>query len=470
MKKKFSFLFYDYETFGLHTRLDKIAQFACIRTDVNFNIISKPILIYCTPPLDYLPDPLSIFITKIIPQCTLKKGMNEFFFSKKIYEEFIKHNTCILGFNNINFDDEFTRNIFYRNLLDPYGWSYKNNNSRWDLINVLRACYVFRPNGIIWPKKKSGLISFKLEDIAKCNKIQHLHAHNALSDVYATIEIAKLIKNAQPNLFNFFFNHRTKKQLINLFYKYKYDPIFYVSNIFGSCNHNVSMIKMILCSTKNATFLICFDLKYDFSIFLKVFLRVKNFKLEIKKLFETGLIVIYLNKCPIFAPLNVLDNTSIKKLNINLQKCIKNFVLIDQYIYVFKEINNFLIQKKNWNFINNVDLKLYENFFNVSDQKKMEKIHNIYSQKCFIKNVYFQDYRLNDLFFRMKARNFFTHLTYSEKKKWYVYCKHVFSIKYIRIYKKKLNDIFCKNIMNNIDKKIYYKIYDYFLNLIKKFY
>lgn len=204
-KNQFTLLFYDYETFGTHTSLDKPAQFASIRTDENLNIIEEPKCFYCFPSDDYLPEPYSVLITKITPQYTFKYGTNEYEFSRKIYNILIQPNTCIVGYNNITFDDEITRNIFYRNFLDPYEWSWKNNNSRWDLLNIMRVCYLLRPNGIKWPKNNLGLPVFKLSDLTQENNIFHYNAHDATADVYATIELAKLVKTQQPKLFDFFF-------------------------------------------------------------------------------------------------------------------------------------------------------------------------------------------------------------------------------------------------------------------------
>ena len=72
---------------------------------------------------------------------------------------------CIVGYNNVRFDDEVTRNIFYRNFYDPYAWSWQHDNSRWDLLDVMRACYALRPEGIAWPENDEGLPSFRLEHL-----------------------------------------------------------------------------------------------------------------------------------------------------------------------------------------------------------------------------------------------------------------------------------------------------------------
>ena len=130
----------------------------------------------------------------------------------------------VIGFNNIRYDDEMTRYTFYRNFIDPYEYSWKNGNSRWDLLDLVCACYALRPDGIEWPLDNEGMLSFRLEKLTEANGIEHTNAHDAMSDVYATIEIAKLIKQKQPKLFQYFFENRGKKEIEKLINTAKMTP------------------------------------------------------------------------------------------------------------------------------------------------------------------------------------------------------------------------------------------------------
>ncbi|HFI2183085.1 TPA: exodeoxyribonuclease I, partial [Enterobacter roggenkampii] len=149
------------------------AQFAAIRTDDEFNIIGEPEVFYCKPADDYLPQPGAVMVTGITPQEAREKGVNEAEFARRIHDLFTVPNTCVVGYNNIRFDDEVTRNIFYRNFYDPYAWSWQNRNSRWDLLDIMRACYALRPEGINWPENEEGLTSFRLEHLTRANGIEH---------------------------------------------------------------------------------------------------------------------------------------------------------------------------------------------------------------------------------------------------------------------------------------------------------
>lgn len=200
-----TFFWHDYETFGAQPRYDRPAQFAGIRTDDQLNEIGEPVMWYCQPANDYLPDPQACLITGITPQRALEEGIPEHEFSALIEGELAQPGTVGVGYNTIRFDDEITRFMFWRNLTDPYAREWQNGCGRWDLLDVVRMVYALRPDGIQWPSKEDGTPSFKLEDLARANGLLHEQAHDALSDVRATIALAKLIRDRQPRLFDFAF-------------------------------------------------------------------------------------------------------------------------------------------------------------------------------------------------------------------------------------------------------------------------
>jgi len=227
-----SFYWYDYEAFGIDPRVDRISQFAGIRTDMDFNIIDEPIDILCKATDDILPNPDASLITGITPQDTLKTGLLETEFIERVLQEFSRPNTCVIGFNNIRFDDEFTRYTLYRNFFDPYSREWQNGCSRWDIIDLVRITRALRPEGINWPVDDNGIASNRLELITKENGISHEAAHDALSDVHATIAVAKLIKDKQPKLFNFVFEHKNKQKLSQLLNLQNPQPVLHTSGMY----------------------------------------------------------------------------------------------------------------------------------------------------------------------------------------------------------------------------------------------
>ena len=208
-----TFLWHDYETFGVQPRRDRPAQFAAIRTDAELNEIGEPIMLYCQPAPDFLPDPQSCLITGITPQECLDKGLPEYQFAARIEQALSAPGTVGVGYNTIRFDDEITRFMFWRNLIDPYAREWQNDCGRWDLLDVVRTAYALRPDGIQWPTKADGSASFKLADLAAANGLAHEAAHDALSDVRATLALARLVRDHQPRLFEFCLGLRKKERV-----------------------------------------------------------------------------------------------------------------------------------------------------------------------------------------------------------------------------------------------------------------
>ena len=207
-----SYFWHDYETFGANPRLDRPAQFAGIRTDTNFEAIGEPVDFYCEPIEDLLPQPEACLITGITPQIAQERGLPEPEFIKRVLAELGAPKTCAVGYNSLRFDDEVTRHAAWRNFHDPYAREWQQGCSRWDLIDTVRMTYALRPDGINWPQRADGKPSFRLEDLAKANGLLHEQAHDALSDVRATIALAKLIRSAQPKLFDWAINHVTSNR------------------------------------------------------------------------------------------------------------------------------------------------------------------------------------------------------------------------------------------------------------------
>ena len=145
-----TFLWHDYETFGATPRRDRPAQFAAIRTDAELNQLGEPLMLYCQPAPDFLPDPEACLITGITPQQCLEQGVPEYQFAATIEQAFALPGTIGVGYNTIRFDDEVTRFMFWRNLIDPYAREWQNECGRWDLLDVVRTAYALRPEGIQW--------------------------------------------------------------------------------------------------------------------------------------------------------------------------------------------------------------------------------------------------------------------------------------------------------------------------------
>ncbi|WP_244267491.1 exodeoxyribonuclease I, partial [Sodalis-like endosymbiont of Proechinophthirus fluctus] len=307
-----TFLVHDYETFGKHPSLDRPAQFAGIRTDSQFETIGEPEVFFCRPADDYLPEPEAVLITTITPQQALRDGVSEAEFARRIHQLFSAPGTCILGYNNVRFDDEVSRNLFYRNFYDPYDWSWQQGNSRWDLLDVVRACHALRPDGIEWPLNDEGLPSFRLEHLTCANGIEHTKAHDAMADVYATLAMAKLMRKAQPKLFDYLYRHRGKHQLKTLVDIATMKPLVHISGIFGAARGNTAWIAPLAWHPDNPSALIVCDLSGDMQVLEDLdndALRTRLYTRRdaLGKDSAVPLKLVHLNKCPVLVPANTLQ-------------------------------------------------------------------------------------------------------------------------------------------------------------------
>ena len=172
-----SFFWYDLETSGLNPRAQRIMQFAGQRTDMGLKPIGEPVNVLIKLSDDILPDPDAIFVTGITPQSTVQDGITEVEFLKLFYEQVATPGTIFVGYNTIRFDDEFMRFLHYRNFYDAYEWQWRDNRSRWDLLDVVRMTRALRPDGIQWPIV-DGKATNRLELITKLNGVSHEHAHD----------------------------------------------------------------------------------------------------------------------------------------------------------------------------------------------------------------------------------------------------------------------------------------------------
>lgn len=440
-----SFYFHDYESFGINPALDRPCQFAGVRTDYDLNIIDKPLIIYCQPAADYLPNPEAVLITSITPQEALQKGVCEAEFAKHIHQMFSEPNTCILGYNNIRFDDEVTRNILYRNFYDPYEYSFKNGNSRWDLLDVVRACYALRPEGINWPTNNDGLPSFRLEHLTKANNIDHEDAHDAMSDVYATIAIAKLIKEKQPKLFDYFFSLRNKNNVIELIDIVNMIPIIHVSGMLGAYRGNTSLVCPIIWHpTQRNSAVVCdlagdVDLLIDLSVNdIKERLYTKNEDLDENES-RIPIKLIHTNKCPIVAPEKSLLPENAYRLYIDIEKCHANLAKLRQHQKVLQQkMMDLFSFEQGYPIHSDVDAQIYNSFLNQKDKLLCNAIRNTTPDALDLLSLQFTDSRFTTLFFRYKARNYPQSLGELELIRWKEHCQDKLSSPVIQDYLSRL--------------------------------
>ncbi|WP_284973143.1 exodeoxyribonuclease I [Atlantibacter hermannii] len=442
-----TFLFHDYETFGTRPALDRPAQFAAIRTDLDFNIIGEPEVFYCKPADDYLPQPEAVLITGITPQIAAARGTSEAEFAKRIHDLFTVPNTCVVGYNNVRFDDEVTRNIFYRNFYDPYAWSWQNNNSRWDLLDVMRACYALRPEGINWPENDDGLPSFRLEHLTVANGIEHANAHDAMADVYATIAMAKLVKAQQPRLFGYLYSHRTKQKLATLIDIPQMKPLVHVSGMFGAWRGNTSWIAPLAWHPDNRNAVIMVDLAGDMTPLLELDAdalreRLYTAKTDLGDDAAVPIKLVHLNKCPILAQANTLRPEDADRLGIDRQRCLDNLKILRDHPDVREKVVALYADAEPFTPSEDVDTQLYNGFFSDADRAGMRIILQTDPQNLPALDISFVDKRIEKLLFNYRARNFPGTLDHEEQQRWLRHRQARFTPEFLQAYAQQLEMLY----------------------------
>ncbi len=422
-----SIYWHDYETFGADPRRDRPAQFAGIRTDLDLNIIGEPLVLYCRPANDFLPQPDACLITGITPQLALREGLPEAEFIARIHEAFSRPRTCVAGYNNIRFDDEVTRNVLYRNFFDPYAREWQNGNSRWDIIDLVRVAHALRPEGIEWPRHADGKPSFRLEDLTRANQLSHQSAHDALSDVYATIAIARLIRDRQPRLYDYVFRHRSKQRVASLLNVAKMTPVLHVSSMYPADLGCIALVAPLANHPTNRNEVVVYDLRHDPSAFVQLSvdeLRQRLFTRQAELPEGTERLpvkTIHVNKCPVVVPQNTLTTEAAEKWRIDVDACRRHRKTLrdnPQFITALLSV----YEQREFEPESDPDLMLYSGgFFSDEDRQKMEKIRHASPQRLKALELPFQDRRISEMLFRYRARNYPETLSENELARWNEY-------------------------------------------------
>ena len=423
--------FYDLETSGINPRSSRIMQFAGQRTDLDLVPIGDPDNIIVKLSEDILPDPDAIMITGISPQQTLADGIIEADFLDYFHKKIALKGTIFAGFNTIRFDDEFIRFTNYRNFYDAYEWQWQDQRSKWDILDVVRMTRALRPDGINWPFTPDGKASNRLELLTSVNRLDHFNAHDALSDVNATIAVARLIKQKQPKLFDYLLSMRDKNAIAKLVNSS--EPFIYTSGRYSAEFEKTTVVISIASHPVQKGSVFVYDLRYDPAPFADMSPE-QLAELMAKYKFEEGDLrlpvkQLQFNKCPAVAPMNVLDMASKNRLKIdteivnnNLQKLAKIEDFGDR-IQEAVRINEKQRQQSIVSDINIVDNQLYDGFFNDYDKEKMRLVRESKQDQLADLSLDFADSRLGNLLLLYKARQFPSSLNIDEQSEWQTYKK-----------------------------------------------
>lgn len=421
-----SIFWYDYETTGINPRCDRAVQVAGIRTDADLNEIDQPLNLYCQPADDILPHPMACLITGISPSRLEDRGLGEAEFMTRTHAQLAQPGTCGAGYNSLRFDDEVTRYSLYRNFFDPYAREWQGGNTRWDLIDVVRAAYALRPEGIVWPEEE-GRVTLKLERLTAANGIDHGQAHDALSDVRATIALARLIRDKQPKLYEWLFNQRTKQRVLDQVRLLQ--PMVHISGRFSAARHYVGVVLPLAWHPKNRNALIVCDLHYDPQPLLDMdagalrqLLYTRREDLPAGQL-PIGLKLIHVNRCPVVAPMKVLRAQDQARLQLDMSEYQARAARLIEAAQVWQDKLAIIYASEDFTPSEDPEQQLYDGFLGERDRQLCERVRLSDPEQLGKDAWPFDDARLPELLFRYRARNFPHTLSEQEQQRWQVFCQ-----------------------------------------------
>jgi exodeoxyribonuclease-1 len=423
-----SFFWHDYETFGRVPRRDRPAQFAGLRTDADLNPIGEPVMLFCQPAPDFLPDPEACLLTGILPQHCLAQGVPEHEFAARIEAELAAPGTVGVGYNSIRFDDEVTRFLFWRNLIDPYAREWQNDCGRWDLLDVMRCAFALRPDGLEWPTHEDGRPSFKLEHLTAANGLMHEDAHDALADVRATVDLARKLKGAQPKLWEFCLRLRKKEAVWAEIGVGR--PFLHVSGMYPAERGGLALVWPLAPHPTNKNELIVWDCAADPAALLdlkaadirqRMFSRQEDLPEGVSRL---PIKTIHVNKSPIV--LGKLPSPEItERWGLDRAQGLRHAELLAQKGRLLDGLWPEVFEREPLP-PQDVDEDLYGGFVGNDDRRGLQRVRALSPQELADRaaqgKLAFQDERLDEIVFRYRARNFPGTLSSTERARWQAHC------------------------------------------------
>ncbi|MFZ5653540.1 MAG: exodeoxyribonuclease I [Pseudomonadota bacterium] len=419
---------HDYETTGTDPARDRPLQFAGVRTDENLEPMGEPVQFHCRPDPLLLPHPAACLVTGISPQQAQREGLPEPEFAARVIAELGAPGTCGVGYNSLRFDDEFTRFLLYRNFYDPYEREWRDGNSRWDIIDLLRVARALRPDGIRWPDHEDGGPSFRLEDLAAANGIAHGQAHDALSDVLATLDLARLVRRRQPRLYRHLYEQRGRRHLLPLLDPAARRPVLHVSGRLPRERGYAGLLLPLARQPGNANGIICFDLMGDARALVRLDAEaIRELVFSPAAALPAGaerlpLKVIHLNRCPVVLTPKLLDAATARRLHIDLERCADHLRILQGAELEAKLALVFAPPAASRPGVD-AEAELYAGFLADAERPLLARVRAAAGHELDPARIPFRDARYRELLFRYRARYFPETLSDAERDNWREFCR-----------------------------------------------
>jgi exodeoxyribonuclease I len=268
-------VFYDFETCSSNVSYGQIIQAAAVLVNDEFQELDR----YegrCKLSPGIIPEAMALIVNKTTPKILKETNLSHYQMVRQMMEKFNQwKNSIFIGYNSINFDEEFLRRTLFKNLDYPY-LTVTNGNERADLFGLARASHLYYPNCIKTPISDKNNPVFKLDRLAPMNGIKHQDAHSAISDVLATIEIAKLLSKKAPNVWKASLMTTNKDKTFEII---KNELTFCTD--FFYYGKSFPFVLTFVCQHPQWGYPMCFDLKLDPKLYFN--LSINELKKEFKK-------------------------------------------------------------------------------------------------------------------------------------------------------------------------------------------
>ena len=268
-------VFYDFETSSSNVSYGQIIQAAAVLVNDEFQELDR----YegrCKLSPGIIPEAMALIVNKTTPKILKETNLSHYQMVRQMMEKFNQwKNSIFIGYNSINFDEEFLRRTLFKNLDYPY-LTVTNGNERADLFSLARASHLYYPGCIKTSISSKNNPVFKLDKLAPINGIQHDDAHSAISDVLATVAIAKLLSKTAPNVWKASLMTTSKDKALKII---KNELTFCTD--FFYYGKSFPFVLTYLCEHPQWGYPMCFDLKKDPESYFK--LSINELKKELKK-------------------------------------------------------------------------------------------------------------------------------------------------------------------------------------------
>lgn len=366
-----NFIFYDLETTGRTNSWDQIIQIGAILTNSSLEEIDR-FELRCKLSPGAIPYPTALLVNNTTVDVLERTNLTHYSFSKIISKKFREWGPSIfIGYNSISFDEEFLRNSFFKNLLDPY-LTVTNSNKRADLLNIVRATSIYYPDTLNTNINAKGNRVFKLDQISPLNLKTKFNAHDAMGDTLATLGIAQIVKTKANSLWKRSLDSCGRKETSEIIEK---------NNIFCTFETIFGKIKPFVLSLvgyhPKYRWALCFDLKNDPKDLIALSDKeLKNAISSSPKILRS----VKTNKNPVILDFSFFDNIP-EYFDLDKDVFIERASLINSNIELKERIiklieQDFLLDEEN---ISQLDIyaeeTIYHSFPSSSDKALMAEFH-----------------------------------------------------------------------------------------------